>query len=118
MKLGQFRNICMPFQGKTKAKGEEKANRDNPKIKNRRNHMILQHIPKVNRDKYATSASPHFRPPLARRVERRPQSWPSRSSKATWPHLPGKATKRCQTRPEFARKCELPWIKFGCQNQA
>ena len=45
-----------------KPKGEEKANRDNPKFKNRCNPMILRHILFSNRDKNAISASPQFRP--------------------------------------------------------
>jgi hypothetical protein len=61
-------------EGEAKAKGEEKAlaavparrgeaaNRDNPKFKNRHKSMARKEIPKVNRDKNATSASPDLRP--------------------------------------------------------
>jgi hypothetical protein len=41
--------------------GEEKANRDNHKIKIRGNPLKSKDIPKVNRDKNACSASPIFR---------------------------------------------------------
>ena len=42
--------------------GEEKANRDNPKIKNRRNSFTPNEETFLNRDKNTTSGSPHLRP--------------------------------------------------------
>jgi len=44
--------------------GEEKVNRDNPKIKIHRNPQQTHNIPKVNRDKNSTSASPNLRLPF------------------------------------------------------
>jgi len=43
--------------GEQRAKGEEKSNRDNPKIKNRRNQRQTNDIPKANRDKNSTRVS-------------------------------------------------------------
>jgi len=56
------RNLDGNSRSEQTAKGEQKANRDNRKFKNRRKSMSLKEIPKVNRDKSATSASPYFRP--------------------------------------------------------
>jgi len=49
-------------KGEYKSKGEEKANRDNRKIKNRGKHLSAHYIAKVNRDKNSISASLSFRP--------------------------------------------------------
>ena len=59
-----------PDASEQKSKGEEKANRNSPEIRNRRNHLMPKDIAKVNRDKKATFASPDLRPtPPAQRVE-------------------------------------------------
>jgi hypothetical protein len=46
------------------SRGERKADRDNPEFKNRRNQQQTNDIPKVNRDKNASSGSPDFCPSL------------------------------------------------------
>jgi phosphoribosylglycinamide formyltransferase-1 len=45
-------------------RGEQKANRDNAKIKNSRNALQRKEIAKPNRDKNTTCRSPHLLPPL------------------------------------------------------
>jgi hypothetical protein len=56
--------VKSPLQARlseAKAKSEEKANRDNPIFKNRRNSLLTKGITKPNRDKNSTSGSPDFR---------------------------------------------------------
>ena len=84
---------CRNVLGEENSKGEEKANRDNPKIKNRRNHQQTKDIPKVNRDKIATSASPHFRPSFENR-HRMPRRNPHKRVRRCAPNAHGRASRQ------------------------